>query len=762
MGQDESDPGAERGTGVVRTGRPGPMLYGYFIREAILPISFALFGLTLVVLANDLVRLMPLASRGVASVDIAIIAGFKAVPMLATMIPFSTMVGLLIALGRLSADQEILALDSCGVPTHRLAGPAFLVATALALPALWLQTTLVPWAHRGQQETWERVAIEQPWARIQAQSLTRFGSWQIYARSVSADRKHLEHVLLWTEELDETVFARRAEIVELEGQPAHLMLLEGAILDAGRNSPRRISFDSMRAELPSESSPLERKATDDPIRALSFSALRAEAALHSGTGEQGATPYLLEMHRRFAAPASTALFGLLAVPLFMTRRSHSRSSGGVIGLLATLAYYAVAQMGEGVVEVLGTPTLGAWLPNLTLLIVALALLWRGVARSNGQPERSRPVRKARRSTAGPSQVRRYALHRYVGRRYLETAAMSFAVIFVAYLLIDFVGRIDWFAQHDATSLEVLRYYSARIWMLFANSAPMALLVGTGLTVSLLAAEGELLGMRACGIQAPKALASVMILSLLAVPVYFLLINVVTPRMAVLQDEVKIREIYGRSLDFVASRPVWYPTGNKLVESMSLATDRGVARTGLTVYDLGEDGLPTARTDATSGFHLGHGLWQLENAQRIELGADGIPYRVPASPYVQFDTSFAADLDTSHLTLDELSEAIERAGAEELDSSELEVEYHTRLARPLSCFLLPLVVLLYAVGGTPLPRPSATLSASVAIGVGYVLVTGFTISLGYGRTLSPIVAAWAPNMLFGVLAVLLGWRVWART
>jgi lipopolysaccharide export system permease protein len=365
-------------------------------------------------------------------------------------------------------------------------------------------------------------------------------------------------------------------------------------------------------------------------------------------------------------------------------------------------------------------------------------------------------------TTSRAEPRRYALHRYVGRRFAETAAMSFAVIFVAYLLIDFVGRIDWFAQHSATPVEILRYYSARIWMLFADAAPMALLVGTGLTVSLLVADGELLGMRACGIQAPKALLSVMILSLLAVPAYFLLINVVTPRMSELQQEVKVRDIYGRGADYVSKRPVWYPTGNKLVESRSLSADRGAAREGLTIYDLGKDGLPIARTDASSGMHLGRGRWQLEQPERIELGPSGLPRRAPASPYVQFDSSFVADLDTSYLTLAELNRAIDDARRENLDSTELEVEHQTRLAQPLACFLLPLVVLLYAVGGNPLPRPSGTLSVSVVIGVGYVLVTGFATTLGYGHTLSPIVAGWGPNILCGFLAVGLGWRVRQRS
>ena len=254
----------------------------------------------------------------------------------------------------------------------------------------------------------------------------------------------------------------------------------------------------------------------------------------------------------------------------------------------------------------------------------------------------------------------------------------------------------------------------------------------------------------------------MILSLFAVPAYFVLINVINPRMATLQEEVKNREIYGRTVDFVSDRPIWYPTGNKLVESKSLAVGGGLARVGLTVYDLGEGGLPTARTDAASGLHVGRGRWHLDNPQRIEVDSDGVPRRVTALSYIQFDSNVDTDLNTHNLTLGELTQAIDGARAELLDSTELEVEHQTRLSKPLACFLLPLVVLLYAVGGNPLPRPSATLSASIAIGVSYVLISGFATSLGYGRAVSPVLAAWAPNMLCGLLASVLGWRVWQRS
>ena len=58
---------------------------------------------------------------------------------------------------------------------------------------------------------------------------------------------------------------------------------------------------------------------------------------------------MLELHRRFAYPAATLVFGFLAVPLFVTRGNYSRSGGGVIGLVCTLAYYGLMLRPLGII-----------------------------------------------------------------------------------------------------------------------------------------------------------------------------------------------------------------------------------------------------------------------------------------------------------------------------------------------------------------------------------------------------------------------------
>jgi len=745
---------------------PGPKLYAYLVREVALPTAVSLLGLTAVVLAQDLIQLLPLTSRGVPGRIVAQIAGYKAIPMLATMIPFSVLLGILVALGRLAADRELLVLQACGLSSTQLIRPAVTLAALLTIPSLGLQTLAAPWAHRGQQAIWEEIARERPWSQMRAARVSRFGDWQIYARTVDPDGAGMHSVLVWTSDLGETVFAERGRVEVRDDGAADLVLQDGALLDGSGDDPTRLLFETLQAELPKPDGPVSTKAADDPIQALTLAELRAGAAASTSGSDAHAGPmpaYALELHRRFALPFATLAFGLLAVPLFHLRSAHSRASGGVMGILVTLAYYGVVQASSGLIQRYGLDAwVAAWLPNIVTVAVAGALSWRQLRHGGWVPDRPRSSeRKRRRKTSTKQRTHDLALHRYIGRRYAGMALLCCSVIVVGYLLIDIMDRLEWFARYEATPIETLRYYGARIWMLVSRSVPMGLLVATGLTVSLLAVEGELLGMRSCGIPAPRALVSILLLSLAATPLYFMFTNLVVPPMNALAHDLKIREIYDRPLGGTRDRPVWYPAGDRLIESKSLDTDRGLARGPLTVYDLGETSLPEARLDARSGFHQGQGRWRVYDATRIELNRAGVPKRRDASKYLQLGATLQADIDTRHLSVGQLAAEITEARGDGMDATELEIERYSRLAQPLACFVLPVAVLFYAVTGPPFPGPAATLFTSAILGVSYILLTGVAASFGHGRSVSPFLAAWAPTLIYSALTAVLGARVWRR-
>lgn len=747
--------------------RLGLTLYAYVARETLVPFAFALIGLTLAILTRDLIGLTELViNRGLGGVEVGLIALYQALPVTAFMFPFALLVGSLVALGRLGSDLEILVLEASGVSAVRLVPPMVCFATVAALLSAVLSLFAAPAANRALDASLDRIAHQQPWASFRAGSVNQFGGWRVEAREVTAKGDELRGVLLWMPALGETIFARRGTVATAPDGSTEITLIDGSLVLFQNEGAQQVRFSSLKAKLPESDEPLTRDE-EYHLQGWTLSQLLDAAEDFVPTDEVPVSNAWVEFHRRLSIPVATIVFGFLAVPLFLTRRHFSRSAGGVVGVVVTIAYFALVQLGEGLVYGGGfNVAAGIWLPNMVFAPVALLLFVR--ARREGVlghrlSKPGRPERDARpRGMRRPGRTHRYALGRYVAVRFLELSGLAFGVLLTAYVLIDVMERLDWFARYHAGGLEVLRFYMVRVPLLASRVVPMALLVGTALVVSLLAVEGELIGMRACGIPAPRALLPVLMITLLVAPAYFVLRNVVVPRTNAMADELKqseIKEDYYRALSERRKSGVWRRTGHRVLEASRFDTDRGDAR-DLTIYEIGEDGLPVSRSDAVSARHIGRGIWRLSQSRRIELGP-GRVRRVPAHSYADLGEVLSAEIDTMHLSVGELAKEIESIEEDGYDATSLRVDYHVKLADALACVVLPASVLFFAVGGPPFPGPAQTLLVSGIIGVSYVLLTGVGASLGYGGTIPPVVGGWGPTAIVAGIAGWLARRLWRR-
>lgn len=732
----------------------------------------ALVGLTVVVLTADLLGYSDLViNRGVGAGDVAAMLFYQGVPVAARMFPFSVLVGLMVALGRLGADREILALESCGVSAARLVWPAVSFSGLAMLVALVLGVYATPWASRKFDEALLEVSRTRPWAQLRAGEVNEFGGWRLEAREVSASGTELQGVLLFVPELGETIFARSGELAATEGGAIQITLRQGSMVLPPDDDLRLLRFETVTTVLPDSDSGLTRDDRD-VIQGLPLDELMLRAREFVPTELDRLPRAALELHRRFAYAAASLVFGFLAVPLFIARGNYSRAGGGVLGLACTIAYYALMQLGEGLVQggFIGV-ALGAWLPDLVLGLLAAGLLARALReRVAGQAfDRAAPgawrrwlPRRAQRAEPRFRRPRLYPLPRYIAGRFVGLLLLTFSVLFVAYLLIDIMNRLEWFTRYHAGPLEVVRFYGARVWLLASRAVPMAMLVATALIVSLLAVEGELIGMRSCGIAVPRALLPVLVIACIVAPLYFVLNNVVVPRANSLADVLKRteikREVWRRRAEERAVN-FWYRSGRQVIEAARFDTELGQARS-LTIFELGEDGLPTSRIDASRGRHIGQGWWQLTDPTRVEV-SDGHLERVPAPRHAQLGETVNAEVDTMHLPANEIAAEARSVEADGFDATPFWVDYYARLAEPFSCIVLPAVVLFFAVTGPPYPGPATALLASGILGVGYILLVAVASSLGRGEAVPPLAAAWGPVGLYGVIAAWLFGRMWRR-
>ena len=740
------------------------MLSRYLISEMVLPSLYATAAFGLVVLMTDLLGYAELiVNRGLSTGEVAQIAVLQLIPTLARTLPFAILVGSLVGLGRLSADRELLALETCGFSARQLARPGLLFALAASVVSILLSVAISPAAERGVRNQMIRLATEKPGMALRPGLTTTLGGWRIEAREVEDDGAQLGGVLLYMPSLNETIFSKRGAILTSEAGSKRIVLEDGMILSNDVDRASLLRFERMETALPELEA--EKDVPVDVVSTLPFAQLVREALAKAGT--RSGRWKAIEAHRRVAVGAAALPFGLLAMGLAFGRRKLSRSGGTVMGIIGAIAYYALVQLSEGMLRSENAPVGPVvWLPNIVLTTVAVILIFRA-GRQPSESDRgesrtaSALLEKARLTRSG-IRMKRAALPRYVGAQFIRMVTLCIVGLTLAYLIIDVFDNLKWFNRYGATVSEIVRYYGARLPVLIARVVPMALLIAVALTISLLGANGELLGMRACGIPVFRVLAPVWLLCGLAVPLDHLLVNEIVPRSSERATYLKRTEIKNQNLVVADSRErVWYRVGKRIHEMERLDLLRGQAA-AVTLYDLGEGGLPKQRTDAEGARHVGGGLWLLENPRSVELFENWRMDRNPsAGRLVEFGDETPSEIDTAHLTPDALRMALDDPDLEGLIATAYRTDLQVKMAAPLACLLLPLIALFFAATGPPFPRPVHTVIASAIIAVSYALVTSFAGTMGYGGSLTPWVAGWGPAFLFGTIALGMGLRLRRR-
>ena len=108
-----------------------------------------------------------------------------------------------------------------------------------------------------------------------------------------------------------------------------------------------------------------------------------------------------------------------------------------------------------------------------------------------------------------------------------------------------------------------------------------------------------------------------------------------------------------------------------------------------------------------------------------------------------------------LSLDELNGFIKRNKEAGLDTMTYEVDYYSKYSFALAALVMTIVGIPFSV--TRARSGSAMMNVGICLGVVFLYWTFLSSALTLGKhgTISPIVAAWVPNLVmafFGVLAI----------
>ena len=113
----------------------------YVIREIIPPFLLGLLVFTFILIIPFIIDLAEdMIAKGVPAGTILRLAATLLPQALALTIPMALLIGLLVGLGRLSADREFVVMMACGISPYRLLQP--LLVFAVCLVVAWIAAAI--------------------------------------------------------------------------------------------------------------------------------------------------------------------------------------------------------------------------------------------------------------------------------------------------------------------------------------------------------------------------------------------------------------------------------------------------------------------------------------------------------------------------------------------------------------------------------------------------------------------------------------------
>ncbi|MEA3000887.1 MAG: lipopolysaccharide export system permease protein [Sphingomonadales bacterium] len=349
---------------------------------------------------------------------------------------------------------------------------------------------------------------------------------------------------------------------------------------------------------------------------------------------------------------------------------------------------------------------------------------------------------------------------YMARMFLLRSLAVLAALVVILQMLDLLGETGKILVHPGNGdAELWRYVSLRLPQLISRFTPFAVLLGTLITLATLNQNSEVVSMKAAGISAHQIIAPLILASLgIAALSFAFNERVVTRATDTLSSWQEVD--YGTVPRDNGIRPnVSIRWGDDLIfVKQVVGAGEATQLRGVTLYDRQGETLKRI-VSAERGVRQGRG-WRLDKVTSFDVDA-GAQTVAPRLLYGQ-------GLDPAQFTLakvnaDEQDLRTLRASIRELKlsgraTSELESGLWHKISGPLSVVLMPLLGAVAAFGLARSGQLFIRAVIGMALGFAYFVADNFALAMGNLGAYPPLVAAWAPFLLF----LLIGETVLIRT
>ena len=356
-----------------------PILFRYLLQEITPPFCVNLLVFCCIFLISRMLEVTRLIVNYQMDIFSVLRIVVHSIPsFLIFVLPMSVMMGVLMALLRLSSDNEILAIKSGGVHICRLLPPVLCFSILGCIVTLFMTVYGAPASRMATKQLLFQVVSSNLNVGLKERTFNdRFKGVMLYITTIDPQTGVLKHLFVQDHQNEKnirTIIANKGKILsDSDTGRFQLQLFDGVInqVDQDQTSVYSVNFDKYYFNL--DLNQLFKKAQKESQKSYKEMSLKElKNSLKPSYYDEEYGLRLMEYHKKFAIPFACIALSLLAMPLGIGTQSQRRSFGVVLGLIFFLLYYLLLSLSNGIAESSGLPVvICIWAPNI--IIVALAI-----------------------------------------------------------------------------------------------------------------------------------------------------------------------------------------------------------------------------------------------------------------------------------------------------------------------------------------------------------------------------------------------------
>jgi lipopolysaccharide export system permease protein len=311
-------------------------------------------------------------------------------------IPWGFLTAVLLVFGKMSAENELIALRSSGVSIPRICASVFVISLLFVGICLWINVDVAPRAQVKMKDALFDIATNNPLAMFSSDKvINEFPGRKIYVEH--NEGAELRNILVY-EMNDESfpmrvVFARRGVLrADSEHSQLLLNLFDAQYEERSSDDPANLMKISLGNTAKETTFPIslqelyEKAKKKKGLSTMTVTELRERlkwqqaAAVPKADQKQQASELSAgktEVSKRFSFSLASFAFALIGVPLAITAHRKETSAGFLLSVVVAFVYFIFILIADALKEnPKAHPELLIWLPNVIFIGLGLWLFYK--------------------------------------------------------------------------------------------------------------------------------------------------------------------------------------------------------------------------------------------------------------------------------------------------------------------------------------------------------------------------------------------------